>query len=277
MVRDREKIGSITADEFYEAMRENMIKDGSELGSSSEELKAWLEIYDGIEKPMTYSYALAYDNILDVLFIIGWALILDISIAIAGIFADEKTYRTDAMILSCKNGRLPVCLAKIAAGSSVAVMEAFLLLGVCLGTMFAIYGTTGWNAMIQNVIPSSPWNITIGTMILIYIALAVLVSIFFAMTNTLISLLTKSSVATMAIHAAIIFAGLFNIPGKAGVIAKLWQLRPTMTLYYGSFCNTFRYGQMNNVEVSALIYSICIILFIVMLLMSYKRAQVESR
>ncbi len=277
VVRDREKIGSITADEFYEAMRENMIKDGSELGSSSEELKAWLEIYDGIEKPMTYSYALAYDNILDVLFIIGWALILDISIAIAGIFADEKTYRTDAMILSCKNGRLPVCLAKIAAGSSVAVMEAFLLLGVCLGTMFAIYGTTGWNAMIQNVIPSSPWNITIGTMMLIYIALAVLVSIFFAMTNTLISLLTKSSVATMAIHAAIIFAGLFNIPGKAGVIAKLWQLRPTMTLYYGSFCNTFRYGQMNNVEVSALIYSICIILFIVMLLMSYKRAQVESR
>ena len=277
VVRNRDKISEVTADEFYEAMREDIIKDGTELGSSAEELNTWLEIYDGIEKPMAYSYALAYLNILDVLFIIGWVLILNISIALAGIFADEKTYRTDAMILSSKNGRKPVCLAKIAAGSTVAVAEALILLGLCLGTMFFFYGATGWNAMIQNVIPSSPWNITIGTMMLIYIALAVLLSIFFAMTNTLISLLTKSSVATMAIHAAVIFAGLFNIPGKMGIIAKLWQLKPTMALYYGSFCNTFRYGQLNNVEASVLIYGICIIIFVSILLMKYKTEQVESR
>lgn len=277
VVRDREKIGNITADEFYEAMRRDIIGDGTELGASGEELNAWLEIYDGIEKPMTYSYVLAYSNILDVLFIIGWALILNISIALAGVFADEKTYRTDAMILSSKNGRRPVCLAKITASSTVAVLEAILLLCLCTGVMFCFYGATGWNAMIQNVIPSSPWNITIGNMMLIYVALAVLVSIFFAMTNILISLLTKSSVATMAIHAAIIFAGLFNIPGRMGIIAKLWQLRPTMALYYGSFCNTFRYGTMNNVEASALIYGICIIVFVAMLLISYRNTQVESR
>lgn len=277
VVRDREKVSKVTADEFYEAMREDIIKDGSELGASDEELNTWLEIYDGIEKPMVYSYALAYLNLIDVLFIIGWALILNISIALAGIFADEKTYRTDAMILSSKNGRLPVCAAKIAAGSTIAVTEAIVLLGLCIGVMFFFYGTTGWNAMIQNVIPSSPWNITIGTMMLLFITLAVLASIFFAMTNILLSLLTKSSVATMAIHAAIIFIGLFNIPGKMGIIAKLWQLRPTMLLYYGSFCNTFRYGRMNNVEISALIYGICIIIFASVLLISYKKTQVESR
>lgn len=160
-------------------MRADIIKDGTGLGSSAEELNTWLEIYYDIEKPMAYSYALAYQNILDVLFIIGWVLILNISIALAGIFADEKTYRTDAMILSSKNGRKPVCVAKIAAGSTVAVAEAPILLGLCLGTMFFFYGITGWNAMIQNVIPSSPWNITIGTMMLIYIALAVLLSICF--------------------------------------------------------------------------------------------------
>lgn len=277
VVRDREKVSKVTADEFYEAMREDIIKDGSELGASDEELNTWLEIYDGIEKPMVYSYALAYLNLIDVLFIIGWALILNISIALAGIFADEKTYRTDAMILSSKNGRLPVCAAKIAAGSTIAVTEAIVLLGLCIGVMFFFYGTTGWNAMIQNVIPSSPWNITIGTMMLLFITLAVLASIFFAMTNILLSLLTKSSVATMAIHAAIIFIGLFNNPGKMGIIAKLWQLRPTMLLYYGSFCNTFRYGRMNNVEISALIYGICIIIFASVLLISYKKTQVESR
>ena len=252
VTRDREKVAAITSDEFYKAMREDIIHDGRVLGSSEAELDTWLEIYDGIEKPMVYSYALAYRNILEVLYIIGWALILNISIALAGIFADEKTFRTDAMILSSKNGRLPVCLAKIAAGSTIAVSEAVILLGLCLGVMFLFFGTTGWNAMIQNVIPSSPWNTTAGTMTLIYFALAVLISILFAMTNALSSLLTKSAVVTMAIHAAAIFAGLFNIPGKAGIIKKYWQLRPTMVLYSGTFCNTFRYGNMNNVETSIL-------------------------
>ncbi|MBQ3660744.1 MAG: ABC transporter permease subunit [Firmicutes bacterium] len=277
VTRDREKVAAITSDEFYKAMREDIIHDGRVLGSSEAELDTWLEIYDGIEKPMVYSYALAYRNILEVLYIIGWALILNISIALAGIFADEKTFRTDAMILSSKNGRLPVCLAKIAAGSTIAVSEAVILLGLCLGVMFLFYGTTGWNAMIQNVIPSSPWNTTAGTMTLIYFALAVLISILFAMTNALSSLLTKSAVVTMAIHAAAIFAGLFNIPGKAGIIKKYWQLRPTMVLYSGTFCNTFRYGNMNNVETSILGYCICIAIFVAALLTSYRKTQVESR
>ena len=277
VTRDREKVAAITSDEFYRAMREDIIHDSTALGSSDAELDTWLEIYDGIEKPMVYSYALAYRSTLEVLYIIGWALILNISIALAGIFADEKTFRTDAMILSSKNGRLPVCLAKIAAGSTIAVLETILLLGSCLGVMFLIYGVAGWNAMIQNVIPSSPWNTTAGTMILIYFALAVLISILFAMTNALSSLLTKSAVVTMAIHAAVIFAGLFNIPGKAGIIKKFWQLRPTMVLYSGTFCNTFRYGNMNNVEASVLIYCICIAIFAAALLMSYRKTQVESR
>lgn len=277
VIRDRDKVTTLTADEFYEAMREDVVHDGMEIGSSDEELNTWLEIYDAIPKPMDYSYALAYLNILDVLFIIGWALILNLSIALAGVFADEKTYRTDAMILSSRNGRMPVCAAKLTASITVAVMQSFVLLGLCMGVMFFFYGTTGWNAMIQNVIPSSPWNITIGTMILIYIAFAVLVSILFAMTNILLSHLTQSSVATMAVHAAIIFAGLFNIPGKMGIIAKLWQLRPTMALYYGSFCNTFRYGKMNNVEATFFIYGIVIVIFAITLIMSYRKSQVESR
>ena len=277
VVHDREKVATLTSDEFYKAMRENIIHDGIQLGSSDEELNTWLKIYDEIEKPIVYSYALAYLNILNVLYIVGWTLILNISLALAGTFADEKSYRTDAMILSTKNGHLPVCVAKIAASITIAIIQSIILIGLCLIEMFIFYGTTGWNGVIQNVIPSSPWSITIGTMILIYIMLALVVSILFSITNMLISLLTKSDVATMAIHAAFIFIGLFNMPGKPGFIYKLWQLRPTMLLYSATFCNTFRYGSMNNVEASILIYSICIIIFITILLNTYKRSQVDSR
>lgn len=277
VVRDRQAVTTVTAEEFYDAMQSNIVHDGRELGCSENEIHTWLETFNSIETPMTYTYAQAYLNILDVLFLIGWILFLNIAVALAGVFADEKTYRTDAMILSARNGRLPICMAKVLAGITVSLLQAMILFGVCFGVMFVFYGASGWDAVIQMVIPSSPWNITIGTMVLIYFALAVITSGLFALTNMVISHFTHSAAATMAIHAAVLFVGLFNIPAKLGLIAKLWQLRPTMSLYYGTFCNTYMYGKLNNVEISLLLYSGLTIVLAFVLILSYRKSQVESR
>ena len=276
-VRSKDAVIDVTADEFYEKMRKDIESDGLELGCNQEEVDEWLQWFDKVEKPIEYSYALSYQNVLDVLFIIGWALILNIAIALSGVFADEKTHRTDAMILSSKNGRTPICLVKIGASITAALLQAVVLLGSCIGVEFLFYGPRGWNAPIQIIIPSSPWNITIGNMVLIYIGLAVLLSIFFALTNMIISHFTKSAVATMAIHAGIIFLGLFNVPGKLGLISKLWQIRPTMALYYGTFCNTFKYANLNNIELTVIAYLVLSIVLALILVLSYKKSQVQSR
>lgn len=277
VMRDRDKVAVCNANDFYQAMRENIIRDGRDLGATDEEIDSWIKDFDSIEKPITYSYALGYLNLLDVLFIIGWMIIICTSIALSGVFADEKTNRTDALILSSRNGRAPICIAKILASITISFMQTVILLGGCFGVMLAMYGAFGWNSMIQNVIPSSAWNITIGQMVMIYIGLAIVSSMFFAMTNIMISHITHSAVVTMAIHAAIVFIGLFNVPAKLGTIAKLWQLRPSMPLYYGTFCNTFRYGKMNNVEASLVIYISCIVAFAIVLIALYRKCQVESR
>lgn len=277
VVRDRSLVETVTGETFYEKMREDIISDGRELGASEEEINVWLKEYDSIDKPIKYYYAESYSNILDVWFFIGWVLFLNIAIALSGVFADEKTYRTDALILSAKKGRSTLCFSKIAAGVSVALFQGVLIIGFLFGIMFAFFGAEGSAGMIQNIIPSSPWNITIGQMVAIFILLAFITTCFFAFTNMLLSHLTHSAVATMATHAAILFAGLFNVPGKMGIIAKLWQLRPTMALYYGTFCNTYRYGAMNNVQASILAYGVCMVVFLSMLFVSYKNSQVESR
>ena len=277
VVRDRRLVETVTGETFYEKMREDIINDGKELGAGDEEVSVWLEEYDSIEKPMKYYYAGSYSNILDVWFFVGWVLFLNIAIALSGVFADEKTYKTDAIILSAKKGRSTLGYAKIAAAVSVALLQGLSIIGSLFGVMFAFFGTEGSKGMIQNIIPSSPWNITIGQMVIIFILLAFITSCLWAFTNMLLSNITGSAVATLAIHAAVLFVGLFNVPGKLGIVAKLWQLRPTMALYYGTFCNTYRYGSMNNVQASVLIYSICVAIFAVMLLVSYNRSQVESR
>ena len=277
VVRDRSYVETVTGDLFYEKMRENIINDGKELGASDEEIGIWLSKYDSIEKPMKYYYAGSYSNILDACFFVGWVLFLNIAIALSGVFADEKNYKTDAIILSARKGRSTLCLAKIAAAVTVALLLGFIIIGSFFGVMFAFFGAEGSRGMIQNIIPSSPWNITIGQMVQIFILLAFITTCFWAFTNILLSHLTRSAVATMAIHAAILFVGLFNIPSKMGVIAKLWELRPTMALYYGNFCNTYIYGTMNNVQASVLIYSLCMVMFAAVLFFSYNNSQVESR
>lgn len=276
VVRDRSLVETVTSDTFYEKMREDIISDGKELGASDEEINVWLNEYDSIDKPIKYYYAGSYSNILDVWFFIGWVLFLNIAIALSGVFADEKTYRTDAIILSAKKGRSMLCFAKIAAGVSVALLQGLAIIGALFGIMFAFFGLEGSAGMIQIIIPSSPWNITIGQMVMIFILLAFITTCFWAFTNMLLSQVTHSAVATMAIHAAILFAGLFNVPGKMGIVAKLWQLRPTMALYYGTFCNTYRYGFLNNVQASVLIYAICMVILASFLLLSYKKAQVQE-
>ena len=277
VVRDRERLSTVTADEFYETMRSNIIHDGREMGNSEEEIAAWLRVYDGTKQPMVYQYCQGYVNILDVLFLIGWVLFLNIAVALAGVFADEKTYRTDAMILSTRKGRSTVCFAKIGAGITVSLIQCLVILGSCFGIMLGFFGTGGWSAAIQNVIPSSPWNITIGKMVFIYLGLAIITSVLFALTNMAASHFTKSAVAAMAIHATILFVGLFNVPRKMGLISKLWELRPTMSLYYGTFCNTYMYGKMNNVQVSILIYVCLIAVLFTVLSLAYRNSQIESR
>ena len=150
-------------------------------------------------------------------------IIICTSVALSGVFADEKTNRTDALILSSRNGRTPICIAKIMASITVSLMQTLIMLGACFGVMIIFYGNYGWSAMIQNVIPSSAWNIPIGQMVMIYIGLAIVSSMFFAMTNIMISHITHSAVVTMAIHAAIVFIGLFNVPAKAIVLIALYR------------------------------------------------------
>lgn len=277
VLRDREAMPEVTGESFYAKLRENIEQDSRDLGASEEELDSWLAVYDGVEKPITYSYALSYQNIVDLLFLVGWILILNITVALSGVFADERSCRTDAMILSAKNGRGPVLRAKLLAAITAALGEALVLLGGCVLMIVIFYGSFGWNAAIQNVISNSPWNITVGQMLLLYFALAAVVSIFFAVTNLFLSQLTGSAVATLAIHAAIVFLGLFNVPKSMGWLAKLWQLRPTMALYYGSFCNTYRYAGLDGVTLSLILYPALALLLARLLGISYRRSQVESR
>ncbi len=277
VVRDRTLIPSITADGFYEKMRANIISDSGNLGSSEAETEHWLKIYDKIEKPLKYAYEQGIINLISIVIFIGWILFINGTVALSGVFADEKINRIDALILSSKNGKASVCKAKILAGCTTTVIQNVVIFGFSMLISVVIFGKFSLNAPIQSVITSSPWNITVGQMLLIVFALSLVSGVLYAMTNMFFSYFTKSSVATIAIHTAILFAGLFNVPASFGIIKKLWELKPTAILHYGTFCNTFMYGPFNNITAALISYFALIIIAGMVVMLAYRKSQIESR
>ena len=277
VMRDRALMPTFTAEDFYEKMRANIIDDSGELGSSGEETEHWLESFDKIEKPIKYGYEQGIINLVSIIIFIGWIVFLNNTVAVSGTFADEKTSKTDALILSSRNGRMSVCVAKLLAGWVTTVIQNVVFFGFSILISVVMFGKPELSAPVQNVIPGSPWNITVGQMMLIFFALSLVSGILNATTNMFFSYFTKSSVATVAIHTVILFAGLFNIPSSIGIVKKLWELKHTTILYYGTFCNTFMYGSLNNIAVAFIACSALTVIAGGVIMLAYRKSQVESR
>jgi hypothetical protein len=134
------------AAEYYQAVRDNLEYGFSRDGLSEEETEYWSEKYDRQSVPFAYGYARGYSSFIQMFFVYIWFVFLLIAVSLAGVFSEEVSHRTDAMILSTRNGRKPVSLAKLFAGITVGILEMAIVLGVNLAVCLITFGHGGWDA-----------------------------------------------------------------------------------------------------------------------------------
>ena len=103
------------AAEYYQAVRDNLDYFFSRDGLSEKETAYWSEKYDRQSIPFAYGYAHGYSGFIQMFYVYIWFVFLLIAASLAGVFSEEVSCRTDAMILSTRNGRKPVSLAKLCA------------------------------------------------------------------------------------------------------------------------------------------------------------------
>ena len=269
------------AAEYYQAIRDNLDYVFSQDGLSEEETAYWSEKYDRQSVPFAYGYALGYSSFIQMFYVYIWFVFLLIAVSLAGVFSEEISHRTDAMILSTRNGRKPASLAKLCAGITVGTLEMAIVLGVNLAVCLITFGHGGWDTPLLMVIQSTAWDLTVGQGVLIFIGLAFVLAMVFAAVTMLLSQILGSSTGVLAVQIGILLLGIFNIPDSLGIISQFWAIRPTNFLMYYAFSEyrLFNIGShfLNVFQAAGILYPLLIAAAVPITYVSYQRMQVKSR
>ena len=269
------------AAEYYQAIRDNLDYVFSQDGLSEEETAYWSEKYDRQSVPFAYGYARGYSSFIQMFFVYIWFVFLLIAVSLAGVFSEEVSHRTDAIILSTRNGRKPVSLAKLFAGITVGILEMAIVLGVNLAVCLITFGHGGWDTPLLMVIQSTAWDLTVGQGVLLFIGLAFVLAMVFAAVTMLLSQILGSSTGVLAVQIGILLLGIFNIPDSLGIISQFWAIRPTNFLMYYAFSEyrLFNIGShfLNVFQAAGILYPLLIAAAVPITYVSYQRMQVKSR
>lgn len=212
---------------LYSARKAMVEKSWNDLFLSESEKQFWREKEAKIKKPATFYEYTAYDEMFGVYETAAIMLLVMISITLAGVFANESSRRTDRIILCTKNGRTKLYLAKMLAGMTVCAGSALLLSVLIWASATALYGFSGANAAFQFVFQYSSLPINCLQAVLISFAMLIVSVTIFGVMVMLLSLITRSSIASMAISMAFIIAAMFvSIPDEFRVLCQLWESLP---------------------------------------------------
>ena len=204
---------------------------------TEEEIVYWQEKADTLTTPMVYQFHEAYRNILENFLIVGFMMLLFATIALASSFPDEHMYRTDQLVLCTTNGKMRLYWVKLMSGITVGCVGALLLTILTWVLCLCVFGTDGFNTMIQIFYTTYAGNITIGQACLIAYGCLLMTSILMSVFVMFLSELFHSSIAAISITTAMILAGmLVQPPVEYRILGQIWDYLPTCFL---AMWNTF--------------------------------------
>lgn len=204
---------------------------------TEEEIVYWQEKADTLTTPMVYQFHEAYRNILENFLIVGFMMLLFATIALSSSFPDEHMYRTDQLVLCSTNGKMRLYWVKLMSGITVGCVGALLLTILTWVLCLCVFGTEGFNAMIQIFYTTYAANITIGQACLIAYGCILVTSILMSVFVMFLSELFHSSIAAISITTAMILAGmLVQPPVEYRILGQIWDYLPTCFL---AMWNTF--------------------------------------
>jgi len=164
------------------------------------------------EYTANYNYSYGYQKVRNMMTTYPYTVGVMILIALAPLFSAEYARKTDALLLSAKNGKGKLVCAKIKAGLLIALAVWGIITALNLLLIFTIYGTIGWEAFWQNwVIDMAPFPWTQGQITIISIFTSLLGALFFALVVMLVSVCSKRPFIAIVIGAVILLLPMLDL------------------------------------------------------------------
>lgn len=187
--------------------------------------------FASFDKPLKIGNYFSWKVLLQVA---GWLflpILLIVILICSRIFSGETSQNTNSLLLSTKNGRTKLTLAKFISASFVSTAVFVFVHGVSLLIFGNYYGFSGWDSSLQTNFYYKMFDFPILlNMMQVYLLALVLqlAGMYFAVGVTMfISSLTKSPFTALAIGLGTFFAPqLLTELFKEGVISKLLHLFP---------------------------------------------------
>lgn len=200
--------------------------------------KWWKEKEDTIEKPFVWQANYAIYSMKS-----GFGAAVNLfcmiaAVCLAGIYAGEKSHRTDPLILSTKEGKHSLWLVKFAAGEIFALAAGTLLLIAGLFPHVLFNGLHGAGAPWQLIVPLCAYPYTTGHMLAVYILTYYLGCLVIGALVMLYSVLFMNSMAAAGMICLGLVLDLFlSLPPDLGLLSQLRYLTPAQVLINSSMAD----------------------------------------
>ena len=228
----------LTATSVYQ-MREDLLEYIYDYFRLSDADKLWWkEKEDEIEKPFVWR---ANFGIYSMKSVFGAAMNLFCMIAavcLAGVYAGEKSHRTDLFVLSTKEGKRTLWLVKFTAGEIFSLVAGTLLLIAGMAPHLLFNGLYGINAPWQLIVPLCAYPYTAGQMLARYVLTYYLGCLVIGALVMLFSVLLMNSMAAAGMICLGLVLDLFlSLPPHLGLLSQFRYLTPAQVLINSSMAD----------------------------------------
>lgn len=277
---------NVTEDRLYALFQQRREDMEEGYGLSEGEVAYWAEKNGELEKPYTYEYAFAYEQLVDMQggYMTCMLLTFFMAISMVSVFADEHTGKTDQLLLCARHGKSKLYTAKLLAGTFVIFGANLLFTGVQVVGQFVCFGVEGFGASLQSVL--APWysySLSMGQAALIMMGLLFLSSVMVAIFTMLLAESLRSSLGAMAIVIGLLFAArLVPIPTSLRVLSQIWNFLPINLLKVNQGFLDLRLVNLFGIKLTSwqfapILYVALIVMMVLVGKRVYRNYQVSGR
>lgn len=210
---------------------------------SDTEKQKHIEMIEEIETPFYNEYFGSFKTFTMMILMLGILILILVTVVSANVFGNEFHCKTDGIILSSKNGKRSLILAKMVTVVIFSALASLMIIGVNIFCFIFTHGLGGLDCPIQFLsgFAFSTYPITIGECILISIPVFTMVSIAFGCFGAMVSTIFKNPIATISSLFILVFFPLF-IPSQTILMDQILNLAPLRIFNYKTMFSNYFYN-----------------------------------
>lgn len=235
------------ADYAYQSLERGREEEFSSQLLSQEEIAYWEREGTRLTTPFVMEYTGGWRGILEKASWLNLMALVFALISLCSSFSDDDAYKTRPLLASAAHSRMPLTLARLAAGVSLACGCVLLLFGLTAAIQFLVHGWSGAQMPIQLLELESDQrgigdvhlsyicrDMTAGQAVLVTVGMSLLIALFAGALSMLLSKLLRRAVPALALPLGLLLLSMIFEPPfyyYDRVRAQIWSYMPIQRLY----------------------------------------------